>query len=325
MRSTSVLAIPSALIQCSGLADLTRLEFKLWWKLIGFIQNDRAIQTTSKGIVLKVPAKELIEAGEEDRRGLLKRLNKLSTITLEANLDNRDNNANLWRIGLKLVSEYEVISSSPDIEINIGSRFYEAVRDHNTFARIKSAALFEMTGCKYASRIYALIRDKINQDYQQWVISYDNLRMLLQVKQGTYDKFSDFRVRVLDAAVAEVNQLSELDVSWRKSLTFKNQVREITFEWSLKPIEVARKVDRALSYSRISRGKSQDTVYVQSDNVRQALRYLEGADIYTRIEWAKRYVELGFGPETPAMTHTDNLKLWVDERIAALMSSEDTL
>ena len=326
MDSNKVLTVPTALISCHGLEELTNLDHRLWWRLIDELQKDKVIHTTEQGIVLKILARDLMEDGENDRRRLTERLRRLSNITLEANLDGRDNNE-LWRVGLKLVSEYEVKSGDAYIYINVGTRFYTAVRDRQTYARIMGASLFAMKGSKYSSRLYTLIRDKINLRQNCWSTSIEGLKLLLQVKDDAYSKFADFRINVLDKAISEITELSELDISWKKSLTFKGKVLEITFDWELKDIKDARKVDRELARHAIARGKSQDdeTIIIQSDLVRKAIRYLETADVWTRMAWHKRYTALGYGELKSMLMKEDRIKDWVDERIAQVMRDEDVI
>jgi len=321
MGNDSIITIPSALIQCSGLSGLSLLENNLWWKLIDLIQDKNTEIIRDDSIVVKVLAKRLLEKGENSRLKLIERLRKLSNITIEANLDGRDDNE-IWRCSLKLVSEYEVKSNDGYIYISVGRNFFNAVQDRATYARLKAVALFEMRGSKYSGRLYSLIRDKVNLDFKQWTVSVEEVRILLQVKEGTYDKFAAFRIWVLDRAVAEINEVSELFVSWNKAETYKNEVRKITFIWDLKDIDKARKTDRELSYSRIGRGKEKEKVLVQSDLVRKALKELEFAELHIRTKWFKRYLSLGYGAEVAAAEARENLHKWVDDRICKVMLAD---
>lgn len=320
----NTIMIPTALVQVSGLQELTKLEFRLWLKLIDVLQNNGAEVIKDNGTRLKIFAGNLLEDGESDRSRLIERLRKLSSISIEANLDGRDNNV-LWRYSLKLVSEYELKSNDAYVYISVGNNFYQAVRDKSTYTKLRSAALFEMKSSKYSSRLYTLIRDKINQDNAYWSISVSGLRVLLQVKEGAYDKFSDFRMWVLDKAVEEINDVSELEVSWRKSLTFKKKVLDICFEWKLKDISMARSAARALDYKRPRKGAlfvEQEKVIIQSEIVKRAIRELSYADIFIRQQWANRYVKLGYGQEFNGMCAKENLERWVDDRLAEIMKDE---
>jgi len=321
MSESKILAIATALISCSGLADLTKLEMRLWWRLISIIQEGRGITVSNDGVMLKVLAKELKEDGEVGRREFTDRLRSLSHITIEGNLDGRDNNE-VWRIGLKLVSEYEVKSSDDYVYINIGSRFYNAIMHRETYTRIREDALFAMKGCKYSSILYQLIRDKFNMREKRWIVNYDTLRMYLQIKEGTYETFGNFRQHCLEKAVAEINEISELDLSWEKHQTSRNRVIALSFTWKLKEFSEAKKVARSLQYSAVGRGVRADTIIEVDDDVRIAIKALETADYWTRKTWADIYVKSGFGFLDSSMVAAENIRKWVDRRIAEKMREE---
>ena len=317
-----ILNLPTAIIQSSGLSSLSRLEMNLFWRIIGLLQDDSSFIDTKNGVVLTVDVRKLYEHDVCDRQGLINRLEKISNVTLVGNLDGRDS-VEHWSIGLKLVCEWESRSDCEYIHLNIGTRFYQAVRDKTTYTKIRSAALFEMRSSKYSSRLYTLIRDKVNLNVSYWVIGYNNLRLLLHIEDSLYKRFGDFRDSVLDAAIREINVVSELEVTWRKSLTYKNQVREITFEWNVKRIDAARKLERELGKARISRFKEQEQVIVQSEVVRRAIRELSYSEVFIRQDWADRFVRLGYGKKFDGMCAKENLEKWVDDKIAAVMVDEN--
>jgi len=320
MDEGKIIRVPTALISVSGLESLTRLEMNLWWKLINIVQDDKSIIQDVNGIIAKVYSGDLLEDGEEGRTRLIERLRKLSGVLIEANLDGRDR-ADVWRIGMRLVSEYEVKSNDAYIYISIGHHFYRAMTDRQTYTRIREAALFAMNGSKYSSRLYQVIRDKMNLREYRWVCTYDELRVALQVKEDTYQNFGDFRIWVLDAAIKEVNELSELQVSWEPHNKFRKKVLELSIEWELKEFTKAKATAKQLSRHSSARGKQQDTIFVQSDLVRRAIKELSGSDFSVRQKWADEYVSR-YGKWQQAMAAVDNLGKWVDDAIASVMQED---
>jgi len=309
--------LPSALISCTGMQNLTVLEQRLLWKIIEYTQTDNVKITNEDGIILKILAIDLQEDGETDRRRLAKRLDNISQVSFTTNLDGRDK-GEIWRIKLRPVSEYEINFNDAFVHINIGTRFYQALNDKKIYAKIKASALFSMKSSKYSSRLYTIIRDKINQKNSFWSTSVDNLKLILQVRDNNYKSFSNFRQWVLEPAINEINNNSELDLTWRKSLQLRAQVLEITFDWKLKNIIKAKEIENELKKHSISRGKKKEIILTDDDleHIKKAISFLDGEDAISRMKLAKRFVELGLVKEQMAMSAKENLHKWVNLEIA---------
>ena len=69
---------------------------------------------------------------EDKRERLLDRLEHLSDVKFKVNLDGRDG-IDLWRMSLRLVSEYGL--KGEWVEIEIGKQMLKAIRERTTFAQ----------------------------------------------------------------------------------------------------------------------------------------------------------------------------------------------
>lgn len=85
---------------------------------------------------------------------------------------------------------------------------------------------------KYAIALYELICLRANRQHGVEVMSYERFRDLLGVPPGTYDRGLDFRRKVADPALLEVNGLSdmgvELDLRRRHA---RAPIHEVAISW----------------------------------------------------------------------------------------------
>ena len=298
---SSFIVIPSALIQASGLSALTLSELRLYWRLVGMLARE-GDPTPGDGdsTTIRVLAAEIMEP-EDKRERLLDRLDHLADVKFKVNLDGRDG-IDLWRMSLRLVSEYGL--KGEWVEIEIGKQMLKAIRERTTFARIKEAALFSMRGSKYSSILYTLIRDKMNQREKRWKMDIEYFREVMQVKDGTYDRFTHLKDKVITPAIDEINDRTEFNLTWEKARTYKNEVKELAFTWTEK--ESTNTTSKPKSTKAKKPKSSPDTPAAITE---KATVYLKNADIFERQRWADKAVTLGC-PELPAMPAPDNVPRW---------------
>ncbi len=314
----SFLILPSALIHASGLAALTFSELRLFWRIVGMLsKEDAPDEDATDRVTLRIQAAELMEPSDGDRSRLIDRLDNLSDVKFKVNLDGRDGHE-LWRMSLRLVTEYDVRNEW--VEIDIGRRMYQAIRERATFARIREAALFSMRGSKYSGILYTLIRDKMNQREKRWEVEISYFRQVMQIKEGSYDRFNDFKVNVIDPAIKEINDNSEFNLSWSKARTWKNEVRALAFEWSLKEKAAAKATAKELGRSKVARGKKQGSADAPPLITDRATGYLKTADFFERKRWADQARMLGC-PDIPAMEASDNVVKWSSWVASALVDA----
>src|SRR4051812_25077437 len=189
------LTLPSALIQASGMAALSLSELRLLWRIVGAVMAHKMPEEDGyECISLRLPVHDYLEPGERELRRLVERLDAISEVRFRVNLDGRDK-GELWRIKLSLLPEWEI--DSEWIELSIGPKMAKAIRDRAAFAVIRESALFSMRGSKYAALLYVLIRDKANQREKRWQVDLPYFREVMQVPEGRYREFKDFRVNVI--------------------------------------------------------------------------------------------------------------------------------
>lgn len=83
---------------------------------------------------------------------------------------------------------------------------------------------------QYSIRLYELLKSYSN--LTEWVFDLEQLKLKLDAEK--YTRFADFRRRVLDISVSEINQYTELDVSYQPIKVDSRQYNKIRFFISVK-------------------------------------------------------------------------------------------
>lgn len=292
------------------MAALSLSELRLFWRIIGTVSTHELPDDGAQWVTIRLPVRDYLEPGETELRRLVERLDAISDVKFRANLDGRDRGA-LWRIKLALLPEWEV--DGEWIELSIGPKMAQAIRDRAAFAVIRESVLFNMRGSKYAALLYVLIRDKANQRQKRWEVELPYFREVMQVPEGRYKEFKDFRVNVIETAVIEVSENSEFIVRWVKGRTYKNAVRSLVFTWDEKDGTGLRRTAKEAGRHSHARGKAQDGADAPPliSDTEKAVRWLMSADIRERMEWAERAIQLGQPREKASpMREQKMLKQW---------------
>ena len=78
------------------------------------------------------------------------------------------------------------------------------IKDPSRFARLRVHFLLRLSG-KYAVTLYEILEGFVNRRDGQCRVSIDELRSWLKVPEGTYPTWKNFRLRVLDPAIQQIN------------------------------------------------------------------------------------------------------------------------
>lgn len=89
---------------------------------------------------------------------------------------------------------------------------------------------------QYSILLYSILRDWLNMGSKAHEISIKKLREQLGATASSYDQFKFFRVKVLDAAVDEINAISDISVSYKKRAV-GHRIASIIFDVKMKRSE----------------------------------------------------------------------------------------
>ena len=144
-------------------------------------------------------------------------------------------------------------SSDATVQFGIPKRLRQVLAKSNRWGRIRCEISYAMTS-KYAIALYELICLRANREHCIEVLSYGQFRDLLGVPPGTYERGLDFRRKVVDPALLEVNGLSDMgvDIELRR-LHARAPIREVAISWWRKSSEEFRAAMQERNRSKVGR------------------------------------------------------------------------
>ncbi len=121
------------------------------------------------------------------------------------------------------------------------------------WGRIKAEIVCSMTS-KYAIALYELIQLRANMERSIETFSIDRFRELLGVPPGTYARGDNFRRKVLDPAVLEVNGLSDMSLQIELDrIHSQAPIHAVTLAWWRKSGEEFRAAMQERNRSKVGR------------------------------------------------------------------------
>ena len=150
-------------------------------------------------------------------------------------------------------TEDEDEASDGTVQFGIPKRLRVVLAKSNRWGRIRCEVSYAMTS-KYAIALYELVCLRTNRDHCVEVFSYEDFRDLLGVPPGTYDRGLDFRRKVVDPALLEVNGLSDMgvDIDLRRRHA-RAPIHEVAISWWTKSGEEFRAALQERNRSKVGR------------------------------------------------------------------------
>jgi len=130
----------------------------------------------------------------------------------------------------------------------------KALRAGDTFAKIETHAAYRLQG--HARTLYGALSDKKRMGNRYWVYELDELRYLMNVgDKKAYKRFNNFRFRVLDPAIEQINDFGTVAVTMTPQKVGRTIVA-VRFDWEWKSISEARETDEENERLKIARRKA---------------------------------------------------------------------
>jgi len=138
--------------------------------------------------------------------------NLMKTLIL---IPTRDSNGNKATTRVQLLASTTTTDDEDNPTGEVIYSFHREVRDiisrSDYWGRIKASVMFAFSS-KYALALYEAICLRINLKHDNHFFKPDDFRELLGVDRDLLTRFPDFKRRVLDPALTEVNALSDCNV-----------------------------------------------------------------------------------------------------------------
>lgn len=192
----------------------------------------------------------------------------------------------------------EATRSDGLIEYEIPARLRKIIRNSTVFARLQREVMFALSS-KYALTLYEMVQKRGGLRWRSVErFDLDQLRGVLGVPRGKLTSWSNFKLRALDPAMAEVNALSDYIVAFEPIRTGRS-VTHVDLRWWRKDGAATDAADRALQFSRIGRqvraqGRAEQPVGEGGLRPRPAWLAAEGAALRTETYETARLRHPGF-------------------------------
>lgn len=279
------IVVSSAALALRAEKPLTPAMISALWEIAAVLDEERTPANVPNAVWLLIPTARL--RGPEarpDNVWLRECLERMTGLKLTG-----QHRGGEW--GAVLVAEWHITEGGSKARILIPPAGVHALRSPGNFVKIETTAAHRLP--PHARRLYALLADRKRQrePYAQW--SVDNLRGLLGVDdKRSYDRWSDFRTRVLDTAIEAINDFGTVRVKMTP-LKSGRSIAAIRFDWKWKDPHEATETVEENERHRTARRKDQVScdappIIKGADQPDPALTWwekLRGAD---RDAWADR-------------------------------------
>ena len=232
---TQTLTINTALIAPQADKPLTPAMVTALWVIADQIDRKGIKQAKDDAVWLELPAKALRgEGGRDDNVWLRTCLDRLTGLKLTG-----EYKGNPW--GAVVLANWRIEQGGSLVRLMIPPDAINVLRAPETFAKVEAFAAYKLDG--HARRLYAALADKKRMRQSHWVYGIDELRSLLGVEnRKAYDRFNNFRQRVLDPALAQINDFGTVQVTMTSEKVGR-AVAAVRFDWQWKSIDEARETD----------------------------------------------------------------------------------
>lgn len=139
------------------------------------------------------------------------------------------------------------------IRYQFDSEFRKIMADSDLYAVLDYRTSLALSS-RYAHRLHDMIALRAGRDRTAERFSVDEMRQRLGVQTGRLIEWADFRVRALETAIAEINQSSRFEVSYRITKKERRKTTQIELSWTVKEDLKAAKQEQA-AHSTARKGR----------------------------------------------------------------------
>lgn len=240
--------MPSSLIALRSSEPLAPAMLAALWEIAAVLDEKRTPAIVRDAIWLEIPTSRLRgEGSRSDNHWLKQCLDRLTGIKLSGEYQ-----GDPW--GAVILAEWHLVQGGSIARLLIPPSAIQVLRSPETFSKIETTAAHRLTG--HGRRLYAILADKKRLNRPTWTFELDELRALLDVaNKTTYNRWQDFKKRVLDPSVAAINDYGTVTVKMTPQ-KLGRAVTAVRFDWQWKSVDEARETDEANEKHSLGRRQS---------------------------------------------------------------------
>lgn len=145
--------------------------------------------------------------------------------------------------GMIAVGRVDMETHTGQLRYQFDAEFRKIVENSDLYAVLDYRAGLAMSS-RYAHRLHEMISLRAGREKQIERFTVEELRSRLGVQTGKLPNWPQFKQKVLDRAIAEVNQCSRFRVSWRVTRKERRRTTEIELTWEVKDDLTQTKADQ---------------------------------------------------------------------------------
>ncbi len=247
----TTLTVPSPFVSPRGNEPLSPQTVAIIWRIADALDERRTPANVPNAIWLELATSTLRgEGARSDNVWLRECLRRLARLELSG-----EYKGNPW--GATLLAEWTIVEAGAKVRLLIPPASVQALRIPTTFVKIEELAAVQLPG--HARRLYGLLADRKRQARKSWTYSLEELRFALGVERHkSYDRFNNFRQRVLEPAVKAINDFGTVEVKMRPKKVGRS-VDRVEFSWAWKSVDAAKETVEENERHSAARRKQQDT------------------------------------------------------------------
>lgn len=243
--------MPSSAVALRSEKALTPAMVATVWEIAGALDAARLPSDLANAHWLEIPTARLRgEGGRSDNVWLRECLERLTGIKLAG-----EYRGDPW--GAVVLAEWHIVDGGTLARLLIPPAGVHALRSPGTFAKIEADAAHRLTG--HGQRLYALLADKKRLGRSSWTFGLDELRQIMGVSErSAYERFNNMRARVLDPALAAINDFGTVKVRMTPEKLGRS-VSSVRFDWEWRDVhEASETVAENERHSSARRRKQSD-------------------------------------------------------------------
>lgn len=279
------ITVPSSAVALRSDRTLTPAMVSAVWEIAAALDEQRVPATVLNAVWLEIPTLRLRgEGGRADNVWLRECLDRLTGVKLSG-----EYRGDPW--GAVVLAEWHITQGGSMARLLIPPAGVHALRSPSNFTKIEAHAAHRLTG--HGRQLYAILADKKRLGRPYWTFTLEELRSLMGTDaQRSYDRFNNFRARVLDPAVEAINDYGTVTV--KMTLEKRGRaVHAVRFDWNWKDPHHAAATVAENERHRNTRRRQQDTddappLIADEPQSEPALTWWHSLTQAERENWANR-------------------------------------
>ena len=307
--ATVPVPLPVVIVKIQG--PFTEKDRKLWTFLLHAVWDDLGKKNIHELSVTKINQVFRELGGDHNTNWIWESAKRLMRTTVEWEQIDSDERYQGIAVLLSYALTHKEARQTGMLRFEFPSGLIPILKEPRRFARLRVHFMLRLSG-KYAVTLYELLESVANKIDPTIDVPLDSLRQWLKVPEGKLKRYVDFKRRVLDPAVKQINDNPEASgfTVVMQPIKKGRAVHKIRFE--VTKVEKRKELETRLKSSLPSPGLLLDVIRLTDFDYERARRAAPSWDIhYLEREWRDWMHEKGKpAPNNPGAAFVGFCQSW---------------